>query len=71
MNINQNYREAVKAIKEAILRSQYRAAASANKEQLSLYYGIGRYVSENSRTGFWGTDYQILLVAVGTCSVRS
>ena len=54
MNINQNYREAVKAIKEAILRSQYRAAASANKEQLSLYYGIGRYVSENSRTGFWG-----------------
>ena len=54
MNINQNYIEAVKTIKEAILRSQYRAAASANKEQLSLYYGIGRYVSENSRTGFWG-----------------
>ena len=54
MNINQNYREAVKAIKEAILRSQYRAAASVNKEQLSLYYGIGHYVSENSRTGFWG-----------------
>jgi hypothetical protein len=54
MNINQNYREAVKAIKEAILRSQYRAAASVNKEQLSLYYGIGHYVSENSRTGFLG-----------------
>ncbi len=54
MGINQNYREAAKTIKEAILRSQYRAAASVNKEQLSLYYGIGRYVSENSRTGFWG-----------------
>lgn len=54
MDINQNYREAVKNIKEAILRSQYRAAASVNKEQLSLYYGIGRYVSENSRTGFGG-----------------
>ena len=27
MDINQNYREAVKSIKEAILRSQYRAAA--------------------------------------------
>ena len=54
MDINQNYREAVKTIKEAILRSQYRAVASVNKEQLSLYYGIGRYVSENSRTGFWG-----------------
>ena len=54
MDINQNYIEAVKTIKEAILRSQYRAAASVNKEQLSLYYGIGRYVSENSRKGFWG-----------------
>ena len=43
MDINQNYREAVKTIKEAILRSQYRAATSVNKEQLSLYYGIGRY----------------------------
>ena len=54
MDINQNYIEAVKNIKDAILRSQYRAAASVNKEQLSLYYGIGRYVSENSRKGFWG-----------------
>ncbi len=54
MDINQNYIEAVKAIKEAILRTQYRAVASVNKEQLSLYYGIGRYVSENSRKGFWG-----------------
>ena len=54
MDINQNYREAVKTIKEAILRSQYRAATSVNKEQLSLYYGIGRYVSKNSRIGFWG-----------------
>ena len=54
MDINQSYREAVKTIKEAILRSQYRAAVSVNKEQLSLYYGIGRHVSENSRTGFWG-----------------
>ncbi len=50
----QEYSEAVKVIKEAILRSQYRAASSANKEQLSLYYGIGRYVSKHSREGFWG-----------------
>lgn len=48
------YAEAVRVIKDAILRSQYRAASSANKEQLSLYYGIGRYVSQNSRDGFWG-----------------
>ena len=50
----QTYAEAVKVIKDAILRSQYRAASSANKEQLSLYYGIGCYVSKNSRKGFWG-----------------
>lgn len=54
MNIQHNYIEAVKIIKEAILRSQYRAVVSTNKEQLSLYYGIGCYVSENSRKGFWG-----------------
>jgi len=28
----------------------------ANKELLSLYYGIGKYVSENSRNGAWGTS---------------
>ena len=50
----QVYTEAVKVIKEAILRSQYRATSFVNKEQLSLYYGIGKYVSENSRNGFWG-----------------
>ena len=52
----QIYTEAVKVIKEAILQSQYRAASIANKEQLSLYYGIGRYVSENSRKGFGGKE---------------
>lgn len=26
-----------------------------NSEVLSLNYGIGRYISENSRHGFWGT----------------
>ncbi|MDO4736165.1 MAG: PDDEXK nuclease domain-containing protein [Bacteroidia bacterium] len=51
----QIYAEAVRVIKGAILRSQYRASSLANKEQLSLYYGIGRYVSLNSRKGFWGT----------------
>lgn len=55
MELNKTYKEAVKGIKEAILRSQYKAASAVNKEQLSLYYGIGRYVSQNSRDGFWGT----------------
>ena len=50
-----NYTDAIQAIKNAILKSRYRAAALANRELLSLYYGIGKYISENSRTGFWGT----------------
>lgn len=52
----ENYDIAVKEIKEAILRSQYQAAKGVNRVQLSLYYGIGRYISENSRKGFWGTE---------------
>lgn len=48
-------RNAVKVIKVAILQSQYKAAKVVNREQLSLYFGVGRYVSENSRKGFWGT----------------
>ena len=31
-----------------------RAVKAINQEQLALYYGIGRYVSLNSRKGFWG-----------------
>ena len=50
-----DYNIAVHTIKEAILRSQYQAAKLINREMLSLYYGIGRYISANSREGFWGT----------------
>ena len=50
-----SYSEAVKTIKQAILQSQSRAAQMVNQEQLSLYYGIGRFVSEHSRKGYWGT----------------
>lgn len=48
-------KNAVRTIKAAILQSQYRAAKSVNREQLSLYYSIGKFVSENSREGKWGT----------------
>ena len=54
MSEKQNYDEAVKAIKTAILQSQYDAARSVNEKQLMLYYGIGKYISLNSRNGFWG-----------------
>lgn len=50
-----DYNIAVQTIKEAILRSQYQAAKLVNREMLSLYYGIGRYISTNSRKDFWGT----------------
>ena len=36
---------AVKSIKQAILESQYRAAKLVNREQLALYYSIGKFVS--------------------------
>lgn len=54
-NIDTLLKVAVKDIKTAILQSQYRAAKVVNREQLSLYFGIGKYVSENSRKRFWGT----------------
>lgn len=50
-----DYNIAIQTIKEAILRSQYQAAKLVNREMLSLYYGIGRYISANSREVFWGT----------------
>ena len=54
MNEIQNYDDAVEIIKTAILQSQYDAARSVNEKQLTLYYGIGKYISLNSRSGFWG-----------------
>ena len=54
MNEAIEYRQTIQVIKEAILRSQYDAARSVNEKQLMLYFGIGRYISANSRKGFWG-----------------
>lgn len=54
MENKQNYGQAVELIKTAILQSQYDAARSVNEKQLMLYFGIGKYVSMNSRNGFWG-----------------
>ena len=48
-------KEAVKTIKTAILQSQGRAARMISGTQLSLYFGVGLYVSANSRMGTWGT----------------
>lgn len=52
---NQEYSIAAKTIKTAILQSQYKAVKLINREQLALYFGIGRYISHHSRVGHWGT----------------
>lgn len=46
--------QAVNTIKTAILQGQARAAQSVNQEQLALYYGIGRFISANTRNKNWG-----------------
>lgn len=48
------YGDAVRAIKRAILKSQYEAVKGVNAQQLALYYSIGGYISANTRTGTWG-----------------
>lgn len=53
--IETKYNEAVQQIKSAILQSQLEAARVVNRHMLALYYGIGKYVSDNTRTGSWGT----------------
>ena len=55
MDSKVDYSQAVKTIKEAILSSQSRAVQMISGTQLSLYFGVGLYVSANSRKGTWGT----------------
>ncbi len=47
--------EAVEAIKTAILQGQYEALKDVNRVQLAVYFAIGKYLSENTRKGVWGT----------------
>lgn len=41
-------------IKTAILQGQYEAAKGVNRIQLAVYFGIGKFVSLNTRKGVWG-----------------
>ena len=54
-NLNTKYTSAVEAIKTAILQGQYEAAKGVNRIQLAVYFGIGKYISLNTRKGVWGT----------------
>ena len=47
--------QAVEAIKTAILQGQYEALKGVNRVQLMVYFGIGKYLSKNTRKGVWGT----------------
>ena len=53
-NITNDVSTAVGTIRTAILQSQARAVKAVNQEQLALYYGIGRYISANTRNKNWG-----------------
>ena len=55
MNEISKYRDAVVAIKTAILQGQYEAARGVNRIQLAVYFGVGKYLSLNTRKGVWGT----------------
>ena len=54
MERKENYAIAVKTIKTAILQGQYAAVKGTNRIQLATYFAIGKYISLNSRQGFWG-----------------
>ncbi|MBR4836841.1 MAG: hypothetical protein IK004_00190 [Bacteroidales bacterium] len=54
--ITQDYLQAVKALKDAITQSRYRAIQHVNKEVLYLNYAIGRFISINSRSAKWGSN---------------
>lgn len=56
MPITTDCSEAVAYIKKVILISRYHAAKAVNKELLSLYYHIGKYISINSRARQWGKN---------------
>ena len=47
-------RQAVEAIKDAVLQGQYEAAKGVTRIQLAVYFGIGKYVSQHTRRGGWG-----------------
>lgn len=54
--ISAEYNDAVQKIKAAILENQLEAAKAVNRQMLALYYGIGKYVSENTRSNAWGKN---------------
>ena len=52
---DEKLQRAVADIKEAILQGQYEACKGGNRIQLTVYFGIGKYISQHTRKGVWGT----------------
>lgn len=55
MKPSETFNKAVETIKTAILQGQYEAAKGVNRIQLAVYFGIGKYISQHTRNGVWGT----------------
>lgn len=54
MKEDMQIRQAVEAIKDAVLQGQYEATKGVTRIQLAVYFGIGKYVSQHTRKGGWG-----------------
>lgn len=46
--------QTIKQLKAAILASRYKAAVLANKELLTLYFNVGKLISEREKKAKWG-----------------
>ncbi|MCX2473135.1 PDDEXK nuclease domain-containing protein [Pedobacter sp. MC2016-05] len=54
MELAESHLDNIKALKSAILQSRYRAAALVNKELLSLYFAVGKFISQKIEEEKWG-----------------
>jgi len=54
MELSKSDLENIKALKSAILQSRYRAATLVNKELLTLYFAVGKFISQKIKVEKWG-----------------
>jgi predicted nuclease of restriction endonuclease-like (RecB) superfamily len=54
MEPGKSYLDNIKALKSAILQSRYRAATLVNKELLTLYFAVGKFISVKIKEEKWG-----------------
>lgn len=54
MELSKTYLDNIKALKSAILQSRYKAATLVNKELLTLYFTVGKFISIKIEQEKWG-----------------